>query len=324
MAAPTVKPAIVAIGGGTGLPVLLRGLKAYPSAITAIVSVADDGGSSGRLRDELGIIPPGDIRNCIVALADEASVLAQAFQHRFEDGALAGHTMGNIILAALAGNEGDFVQAIACATEALGGKGRVIPASLDYLTLCAEKTDGTRVTGQAAIMSLPGSCRKAWLEPADARAPREAVDAIRNADLIVIGPGSLFTSVIPNLLIEDIREALVAADCPRVFICNVMTQPGETDGFGVADHVLAVSEHAGGNIIDTVIANDILPDAAALLPPDGAEPVGAGVAGIEGMVIDILHADVVREDDCSQHDSHKLAAAVMSITDSRHCHSLPQ
>lgn len=324
MEASTANQAIVAIGGGTGLPVLLKGLKAYPAEITAVVSVADDGGSSGRLRDELGIIPPGDIRNCLVALADDTSLLAQAFQHRFEGGALAGHSMGNIILAALAGNEGDFVKAIACAGEALGGRGRVIPASLDYLTLCAEKTDGGQVTGQAAIMSLPGSCRKAWLEPADARAPREAVDAIRNADLIVIGPGSLFTSVIPNLLIADIRVALAEADCPRIFVCNVMNQPGETDGFGVADHVLAVSEHAGSNIIDTVIVNDNVPDAAALLPQDGAEPVGAGIAGIEGMDIDILHADVVREDDCAQHDSHKLAAAVMSLTDSRNCHSLPR
>ncbi|MHB0915114.1 MAG: gluconeogenesis factor YvcK family protein [Thermoleophilia bacterium] len=321
---PIANLAIVAIGGGTGLPVLLRGLKRYPADITAIVSVADDGGSSGRLREELGIIAPGDIRNCLVALADDASPLAEAFQYRFEGGSLAGHSMGNIILAALAGNSGDFVAAIACAGEALGVRGRVIPASLDYLTLCAEKTDGGRVTGQAAIMSQPGSCRRAWLEPAGVRAPQEAIAAIGDADLIVIGPGSLFTSVIPNLLIEDIRDALAGSDCPRVFVCNVMTQPGETDGFDAADHILAVSEHAGSRVIDAAIINNHVPAASIALPQGEAEPVSAGAAAIEGQEITILHADVVREDDCSQHDSHKLAAAVMSLTDSRNCHSLPR
>lgn len=325
MAAPDNDLSIVAIGGGTGLPVLLRGLKRYTDDVTAIVSVADDGGSSGRLRDELGIIPPGDIRNCLVALMDDGDpVTAGAFQHRFDRGSLAGHTMGNIFLAAVAEVMGDYAAAVAFAARLLGTRGMVIPASLGDLTLRAQKEGGT-VSGQAAIMAEPGPCRRVWLEPADAGAPAAAVAAIRRAGLIVIGPGSLYTSVIPNLLIGDIREALATASCPRVFVCNVMTQPGETDGFGIAEHVKAVIDHAGADIIDTVVVNEKSADPGLLeaCREAGAEPVAAAAAALELIDVTVCVADVVLDGKGAHHDSDKLAAAVMSVKGPANCRSLP-
>jgi len=321
------QPAIVAIGGGTGMPVLLKGLKQYTGDITAIASVADDGGSSGRLREELGMIPPGDIRNCLAALAEADPAVIAAFQHRFETGSLAGHSMGNLFLAAMARVCGDAGMAIERAGDLLEARGRVIPASLDDVTLCAVKSGGLEVAGQSAIMAEPGPCQRVWLEPDRTQAPTEAVAAIGDADLVVLGPGSLFTSLIPNLLIEDIRTAVAGVSCPRVFICNVMTQPGETDGFGASDHLRAVMDHAGEEIIDAVVVNDSssMPGEAFNNGRTGEEPVAPEIERLESMGARVILADVVRNDEAGQHDSRKLAAAVMSLMDTRdNCRSLPR
>ena len=321
------EPAIVAIGGGTGMPVLLAGLRDYTDKITAVVSVADDGGSSGRLRKELGIIPPGDIRNCLAALAECDAEIIQAFQFRFDTGSLAGHSVGNICLAAMTRIYGDAGEAIDRMADLLQVRGQVIPASLDDITLCAEKSSGVKVVGQSAIMAEPGSCSKVWLEPADAGTPRGVITAINEADLVVIGPGSLFTSVIPNLLIDDIKTAIAACSCPRVFVCNVATQAGETDDFGAAEHLRAVRDHAANVQIDAVIVNDCLPslDAISKYEEAGVQPVEYDVEALEQMGVQVVLVDVVRDDQITHHDSSKLAAAVISIAETReNCRSLPQ
>lgn len=224
------KPSIVAIGGGTGLSVLLSGLKHYTGNLTAVVTVADDGGSSGRLRRELGVPPPGDIRNCLVALAEDESLMGLLFQYRFEEGPLAGHSFGNLLLAALTKVTGDFEEAVRLSSKILATCGKVLPASLDLVSLKAKLADDRVVAGQSFIANSLESCRRIWLEPANARPTEAVLTAISKADLIVAGPGSLFTSIIPNFLIREISEAVAAANCPRLFVCNVMTQPGETPG----------------------------------------------------------------------------------------------
>jgi uncharacterized cofD-like protein len=308
-------PAVVALGGGTGLAMLLRGLKKHISNLTAVVTVADDGGSSGRLRREMGILPPGDIRNCLVALAEDESLMGELFQYRFEEGPLSGHSFGNLFLAALTRVTGDFEEAVRQSSQILKTRGRVMPASLDLVSLKAELDDGSLVEGQSAITACNRSCRHIWLEPENARPTDAVLEAIAGADIIVAGPGSLFTSIIPNLLIGETVSAIAAADCPKVFVCNVMTQPGETIGFTAADHLEALISHTQPGIVDSIIVNTAKPPAPVVefYRAAGALPVVIDEDRLEGFGVRVLLAEVASGGNYFRHDSEKLAAAIISL-----------
>ena len=242
-------PKIVAIGGGTGLATLLRGLKSYTTNLTAIVTVADDGGSSGRLRRELGTLPPGDVRNCIAALADAEPLMTSLFQYRFSDGSgLAGHSFGNLFIVAMSGVVGNFEDAIRQTSRVLAVRGQIIPSTLANVTLCAKTEDAQTIKGESSISDTKakGRIKEVFLQPEDSPAHPEAVRAILDADMIILGPGSLYTSVLPNLLVKGIRRAFAASPAVKAYICNVATQPGETDGFSLAQHVDAGRAHPGG------------------------------------------------------------------------------
>src|SRR5690554_3902621 len=231
-------PRIVTIGGGTGLGTILRGLKKTTDNLTAIVTVADDGGSSGRLRAEFGILPPGDIRNCLIAMADLEPLMEKLMQYRFNGGTgLSGHSFGNLFITAMTGITGDFEKAIEASSQVLAVRGRVYPATLANVQLHAELSDGRKVTGESTIGKSDCSIRRVYMEPSTAEALPEAIKAIEEADVVILGPGSLYTSVIPPLLVRGIREALQNTKAPKVYICNVMTQPGETTGFTASDHL---------------------------------------------------------------------------------------
>jgi uncharacterized cofD-like protein len=255
-------PRVVALGGGTGLPTLLRGLKAHTTNITAIVTIADDGGSSGRLRRSLGVLPPGDFRNCIAALADDEALITQLFQYRFggaED--LAGHPLGNLFITAMAEVTGSFERALVESSRVLNIRGRVLPSTLQDVTLVGEIVEPaaagrvSRVQGESEVGAGRGVIQRVYLQPDDAPAYPEAVRSILDADLIVAGPGSLFTSIIPNLLVRDITEAIRASRALKVYVCNVATQPGETDGYSVLDHLQALERHVGPGLFPVVLAN---------------------------------------------------------------------
>ncbi len=249
-------PKIVAIGGGTGLSTLLQGLKAHSSNLTAIVTVADDGGSSGRLRQDLGMLPPGDIRNCMTALADEDQLMTQLFRFRFQQGKeLKGHSLGNLFLAALSQMTGDIEQAIAASSKLLGIQGRVLPATLSQVHLWADLADGRRIEGESQIPVARGKIRQMGCTPANPPALPDAIRAIETADCIILGPGSLYTSVIPNLLVPEIREAIAKATVPRIYICNIMTQLGETDDYSVTDHIQALDRACGQRLFDSVLVH---------------------------------------------------------------------
>ncbi|OAA86785.1 gluconeogenesis factor YvcK family protein [Clostridium ljungdahlii] len=252
-------PKIVAIGGGTGLSTMLRGLKYYTSNITAIVTVADDGGGSGDLREDLGMLPPGDIRNCIMALADTEPLMEDLLQYRFKDGRLKNQSFGNLFLAAMDGISGNFEEAVHKMSSVLAVTGKVMPVTLDNLTLKAKLKDGSIVEGESNIpqkaIERNSPIDKVFIEPRDARALKEAVEAIKEADAVILGPGSLYTSVIPNLLVGDIASALQNTNAVKLYVSNIMTQPGETDGFSVEDHIRAIFNHVGAPIIDYVIIN---------------------------------------------------------------------
>jgi len=255
-------PKVVAVGGGTGLSTLLRGIKAHTPHITAIVTVADDGGSSGRLRRELGVLPPGDFRNCIAALADDEALITQLFQYRFGQGTgLDGHSFGNLFITALAAVTGSFERAVAEAGRVLAIRGRILPSTLDNVTLVADLRRAApsgllRVQGESSIPKAGQPIDRVFLRPENARAYPEAVRAILNADLVVAGPGSLFTSILPNLLVEGIRQAVAASRAFKLYVCNVATQPGETDGFDVGEHVSVLQRHLGRDIFTHVLADD--------------------------------------------------------------------
>jgi uncharacterized cofD-like protein len=253
---------LVALGGGTGLPSVLRGLKGDTTNITAIVTVADDGGSSGKLRRELGVLPPGDLRNNIAALADDEALMTQLFQYRFSGGGLEGHSFGNLFLTALANVVGSMDRALIETERLLAVQGRVLPSTLQAVTLSAEvRKDGKmqRVVGESQIPEAGGVVERVYLTPDNTRAYPEAIRAILSADLIVIGPGSLYTSIIPNLLVNGIPEAIRASNALKIYICNVATQPGETDDFSVADHILALERHAGRGLFTVCLANNVYP-----------------------------------------------------------------
>ncbi len=309
------EPEMVVIGGGTGLATLLRGLKRFTSRLTAVVTVADDGGSSGRLRREMDIQPPGDIRNCLAALSEDESLLARLFQYRFEDGPLSGHSFGNLFLAALTKVTGDFEEAVRLSSTILATRGRVLPATPETVSLRAQLDDGQQVNGQSAIAGSRQSCRRVWLDPQGARATAAALEAIRAADIVVLGPGSLFTSIIPNLLIKDIAGAIGETAGRKVFVCNVMTQPGETLEFTAADHLAALLAHSREGLVDTILVNDVSPpeDVVKLYLATGAGPVMVDERRLRQMGVEVVAADVCSAGDFFRHDSDRLAAAIMAL-----------
>ncbi|MCY0878547.1 MAG: YvcK family protein [Firmicutes bacterium] len=306
-------PKIVALGGGTGLPVVLRGLKEYTSNLTAVVTVADDGGSSGRLRGELGVLPPGDIRNCMVALADTEPLMEELFQHRFETGELRGHSFGNLFLAAMEQTAGDFVTALRESSRVLAVRGTVLPATLERVTLWAELVTGEIIRGESNIGKSPARIAKIGMEPNDATPLAEAILAIREADMIVLGPGSLYTSVIPNLLVRPIQDAIREAKAVRVYVANVMTQPGETNHYTVEDHVEALETQVGRGLIDVVLMNNEAVDPRVLenYLKEGAEPVRSRPGG--GLDVELVKEPLIAVDGVVRHDPEKLARALLRI-----------
>jgi uncharacterized cofD-like protein len=310
-------PKVVAIGGGTGLSTLLRGLKEYTSDITAIVTVADDGGSSGRLRRELGLLPPGDFRNCIAALADAEPLTTQLFQYRFGRGeGLNGHSFGNLFIAAMAGVTGDFERAILESSRVLAVRGRIVPSTLQNVTLCAdlrgedEALDKlSRVEGESRIPKAGLPIERVFLRPERVRAYPGALRAILSADLILAGPGSLYTSILPNLLVEDIARAIRVSQAVKIYICNVATQVGETDHFTVGDHVQALRDHVGKDVFHYVLAND---NFDAQLPPQANiefVPVTYKATG----EYQVITADLIDRENAWRHDSKKLAHKVIEF-----------
>lgn len=314
-------PRIVALGGGTGLSTLLRGLKAYATHLTAVVTVTDDGGSSGRLRRELGILPPGDINDCLVALAEAEPLMTRLFQYRFDRGELAGHSFGNLFLASMVGVGGDLVSAVRLASRVLAIRGQVLPTTVDDVVLCAEFLDGTVVEGESAIPKARKAIRRVFLKPAEARPVPEVLEAIAQADLILLGPGSLFTSVLPNLLVGGIADALRRAAAPVVYVTNVMTQPGETDGYRASDHVRALIEHAGPGLVDIALVNTQMPHSEVLLQRywrEGAVPVEPDLDRIRSMGVEAIGVALMSEADLLRHDPARLAEAVLALLDRWH------
>jgi uncharacterized cofD-like protein len=311
-------PRIVAMGGGTGLSTLLRGLKHHSSNITAIVTVTDDGGSSGRLTREKGMIPPGDIRNCLVALADAEKAMTDLFQHRFKDdsGSLSGHAMGNLLIAALVDQaNGDFEKAVEIASAVLAVRGRVVPSTLDHVRLRAELDDGREICGETAIVAAGRRIRKLHLDPSDCQGHKDALEAIRTADLICIGPGSVYTSVIPNLLVPGVIEALKAAPAPKVYICNVMTQPGESDSFSASEHVLAIRANVSDKPFDYVMVNSSSPSETLLdkYLGSGQHLVDPDSDRIRALGFRVIQGDFISESDVVRHDPMKVVARLMSL-----------
>lgn len=306
-------PKIVVLGGGTGLSVMLRGLKEYTSNLTAIVTVSDDGGSSGRLRGQLGILPPGDTRNVLVALADRESLMEQVLSYRFRQGeGLVGHNLGNLLLAALTDLTGDFHNAIEELSKVLAIRGRVLPSTLSDVVLVAKMVDGTVVKGETQIAASSQPIKQVYLEPADCRPLREALEAIDEADAIVLGPGSLYTSIIPNLLVAGIPQALAEAKAPVFYVCNVMTQPGETDRFSASDHLRAIWDHAG-DVVDFVVVN-AGPIPQALLEKykrDGSYPVQVDDKTLHKMGVQVVQEQMIDNSDLVRHDPYKLARVII-------------
>lgn len=337
----------MAIGGGTGLATLLRGLKRYViddgtrlpgqciESLTAVVTVTDDGGSSGRLREEFHMLPPGDIRNCLVALSEDERLLARLFQYRFPgQGGVRGHSFGNLFLAALTGVTGDFVEAVRLCSEVLAVKGKIIPATTADVTLVAELDDGFIVRGESKISAAGGRIQSVTLDPPDCRPLPETLTAIAEADLITLGPGSLFTSVIPNLLVAGVADAIAASDALKVYVCNLMTQPGETADFTIADHVATLLDALAPATLDAVIVNQgaISRAARARYRLEGSRPL-TGRSAIrrlrvppptariatdkflifDGRRIPAVTANLVQETEVVRHAPEKLARVVLEV-----------
>jgi uncharacterized cofD-like protein len=309
---------VVVIGGGTGISTLLRGLKEYTYNITAVVSVADDGGSSGRLRRQTGILPPGDIRNCLAALSNNEELLSQLFQYRFPDGdaGLEGHSFGNLFIGALAEITGSFEEAVAESGRVLAVNGRVLPSTLHDVRLVADVVlpylvNEVRVEGESQIPEMAGRVRRVWLEPNNPPAFPQVVRAILSADMIAVGPGSLYTSILPNLLVPDLSEAIRSSRALKIYVCNVATQPGETDGYNCGDHVRALEEHIGGGIFDMILANQrcsgkLQSTSQWVLAEDELDDDYA-----------VHRADLVDETHPWHHDSQKLAKVLIDLLEER-------
>ncbi|MFD1739388.1 uridine diphosphate-N-acetylglucosamine-binding protein YvcK [Bacillus salitolerans] len=311
------QPRIVIIGGGTGLPVLLRGLKHYPVDLSAIVTVADDGGSSGRLRDELHIPPPGDVRNVLAALSDVEPLIEELFQHRFKTGnGLSGHALGNLLLAALTDITGDFMHAIRELSKVLNVKGQVFPAANRSIVLSAEMEDGTIVSGESKIPYSGKKIKRVFLTPENIDPLTETLKVIKMADLIVIGPGSLYTSILPNLLVPKIGEAVVKSNALKVYICNVMTQAGETLNYTASDHVQALYDHIGSSFIDTILVNDeeIPLHVQQLYAKELAKPVIYDTSRLSSLGLQIIHDKIIHYNgDVIRHDTNKVASLLYNL-----------
>lgn len=308
-------PKIVAIGGGTGLSMLLKGIKKITNNVTAIVTVGDDGGSSGRLREEMGVLPPGDIRNCIAALADDDDLVTKLFQYRFKTGeGLEGHSFGNLFLTSLCAITGDMVSAVKESSNVLSIRGRVLPSTLDDMKLVAEMEDGRIIRGESNIPEAQGKVKRLFTDPENCRPLEEVIGAIKDADLVILGPGSLYTSVIPNLLINEIVEEIAKSNAKKIYVCNIMTQPGETDGYTVSDHVNTILTHAGNNnIMDAVLVNDSLPaNLAEKYEQASSFPVKLDANNIKKQGIKIVSKKLIEEskEGLVRHSSNRVARAI--------------
>lgn len=304
-------PKIVAIGGGTGLSTLLRGLKDYTDNLTAIVTVADDGGSSGRLRQELGILPPGDFRQCLVALADVEPLMTRLFQYRFTEGQdLEGHSFGNLFIAAMTAITGNFERALRESSRVLAVRGQIVPSTLENLTLCAEFDDNVTVAGESAIPKVEKRVRRIFLKPTHPAAYPEAIRAVLEADLIVIGPGSIFTSVLPNLLVEDITRSIRSSRAAKVYVCNVATEHGETDGFLVTDHIRAFEDHVGPGLFQYVLVNSNL---GVAVPGGSSTRLVTLADSVAANGYTVVMADVIDSVEPRRHHPKKLAQSLLRI-----------
>ncbi|MCC6313963.1 MAG: YvcK family protein [Thermomicrobiales bacterium] len=306
---------VVALGGGTGLSSLLRGLKQHDIGITAIVTVADDGGSTGRIRTEFDIPAPGDIRNCLAALADDESLVSRLFQYRFDQPSsqLSGHSFGNLFITALTQVTGSFERAVIESASVLNIRGRVLPSTLANVALNTELIDGTVLRGESSLARKNAPIKQVYLEPERAAVYEPAFGAILNADLVVLGPGSLYTSVLPNLLVEGITQALRWTPGRVVYVCNVATQPGETDDFTVADHVRVVVDQLGPNVVDVVLVNSNPASAAAIGPTEPIDPVLPNGWDMPGAGFVVVERDVVNDRNPLRHDPEKLSLALLDI-----------
>jgi len=307
---------IVVIGGGTGLSVLLTGLKEYSSNITAIVTVADDGGSSGRIRQQFDILPPGDIRNCLVALADASTLMRDLFQFRFDSGSeLSGHSFGNLFITVMTRLTGDFEKAIKETSKVLALRGQVIPSTLNNVVLAAEHKNGSITVGENKIPKANLPIKRVYLTPSQSQATPEAIKAIEEAQIIVLGPGSLYTSIIPNLLIKEITDAVVASEAIKIYVCNAMTQPGETDGFRASDHIKTLVSHSHARIFDYCILNigEISSDMLKRYALENSYPVINDTKNIENMGYRVIEDDIVITDDVIRHNPAKLAEIILGV-----------
>ena len=328
---------LVAIGGGTGLSTLLSGLKrmvgindvggTWLETLSAIVTVTDDGGSSGRLRDELQMLPPGDIRNCMVALSEDSTLLSRLFRYRFRgSGGLGGHSFGNLFLAALTEVTGDFVEAVRLSSEVLASKGRIFPATINDVRLIAELEDGTEVRGETQITAAGKPIRRLRLEPEQCLPLPEALAAIRVADAITVGPGSLYTSILPNLLVARVAEAIGEARAIKIYVSNLMTQPGETDGYNARQHLETVKKYAPEIAFDFVVVNNrpISREQAKLYAADGAYQIGMQDHLLEkefGGETEIIRADLLDEGEKVRHSPEKLARVIVACCEQARAHS---
>ena len=303
------------IGGGTGLSVLLRGLKEYSSNITAIVTVGDDGGSSGRIREEFGMVPVGDVRNCIVALSDREELMEQLFDYRFKQGeGLDGHSMGNLLLVAMSHLTGSFHDAVTDINEVLQIRGRVLPVTDEPITLKAILDDNTEIVGESCVSQANRPIVRLTIEPEDVQPLDEALEAIAKAEAIVLGPGSLFTSIIPNLLVDGIVDAILKSHAMKFYVCNVMTQAGETDNFTAEDHLLSLLEHGRKGIVDYIIVNNHASMNREILQryaEEGAAPVTYKKDQLELLKVKVVEANLLNEQHVLRHDSRQLAETIM-------------
>lgn len=303
---------VAAIGGGTGLPSILRALKPYTSNLTAVVTVADDGGSSGRLRRELGVLPPGDLRNNIAALADDESLMTRLFQHRFNQGDLGGHAFGNLFISALASVTGSLESALIETERVLNIQGRVFPATMQDVILVAQVRTGSTVQtvrGESRISEARGQIESIHIQPEDAQAYSGSVQALLGADVVVVGPGSLYTSILPNLLVKGIGEALRSTSALKIYVCNIAMQPGETEDYTVADHILALEKYIGRGIFQIILANNAYPTENAGPNTRYVQPAPEAHEVLQRY--EIRYYDLVDTERPWRHDPQKLAAAVL-------------
>ncbi|MFO8015727.1 MAG: YvcK family protein [Candidatus Woesearchaeota archaeon] len=313
-------PKIVVIGGGTGLNSMLRGLKEFTNNITAIVSVSDEGGSSKKLRYEYGVLPPGDIRNCIVALSDSGPLMAKLMEYRFSKGkGLEGHSFGNLLITALSKITGSFEKAVLEAGKIFAIRGRVLPVTLQQTSLCAELENGKRIQKEPEVeehkTKYKSEIKRLYLKPANVKAYPQSVDAIKKADIIILGPGSLYTSILPNLLVKEIREAVRKSKAAKAYICNVMTQPGETDDYKASDHLKRVVEYLGEGALDHMIVNSRKAGEGLYrrYRKEGAKRVKIDEDVIEGFGVELVKTDLLSQKNLLRHDPRKLAKAVLRL-----------